>query len=336
MEETMRYPTKKARSRALLATSCAAILTLLGSGRTVQAADVTVPGTTDFPESLTAAPDGSLIFGSFAGGRLFKAAPGATEASEWIKPGTAGLSSVLGVLADAKSGNLYVCSDDLSGAGITVPTGATPPALKVFDLKTGAPKTSIALPPSTLLGQTALCNDIVVAADGTVYVTDTFGGHVLRLKPGAKELEIWAHDARWDVKGPQLDGIAILPDGAVYANIFEGDGLYRIAVNSDGSAGKITKLETSRPLYHSDGLRAFGPDKLIQVEGETKGTLDLITVSGDTANIETIKGGFEGPVSLVQVGDVAYVLDVPLKYLFDPEKKKQTPPPFKASPVKLP
>jgi hypothetical protein len=62
----------------------------------------------------------------------------------------------------------------------------------------------------------------------------------------------------------------------------------------------------------------------------------LITVSGDTAKIETIKAGFEGPVSLVQVGDVAYVLDVPLKYLFDPEKKKQTPPPFKASPVKLP
>jgi outer membrane protein assembly factor BamB len=332
----MRYPSKKPRLRAVLVTSCACVLALLGSGRAGQAADVIVPGTTDFPESMTATSDGTLIFGSFAGGRIFHAAPGATQASEWIKGGTAGLSSVLGVLADNKSNNLYVCSDDLSGAGITVPTGATPPALKIFDLKTGAPKTSIALPPSTLLGQTALCNDIAVAADGTVYVTDTFGGHVLRLKPGATAFEIWAHDARWDVKGPQLDGIAVLADGSVYANIFEGDGLYRIAVNSDGSAGKITKLETSRPLYHSDGLRAFGPNKLLQVEGETKGTLDEITVSGDSAKIETIKGGFEGPVSLVQVGDEAYVLDVPLKYLFDPDMKKKTPPPFKATPVKLP
>ena len=53
---------------------------------------------------------------------------------------------------------------------------------------------------------------------------------------------MWARDPRWDVKGPQLDGIAILADG-VYANIFEGDGLYRVAMNPDGSAGAITKLK---------------------------------------------------------------------------------------------
>ena len=88
------------------------------------------------------------------------------------------------------------------------------------------------------------------------------------------------------------------PDGAIYANLFEGDGLYRIPINADGSAGTITKLQTSRPLYHSDGLRTFGPNKLLMVEGETKGNLDLITIDGDNAKIETIKGGFDEPVSL--------------------------------------
>ena len=120
------------------------------------------------------------------------------------------------------------------------------------------------------------------------------------------------------------------------ANIFEGDGLYRIAVNPDGSAGPITKLQTSRPLYHSDGLRAFGANKLLMVEGETKGFLDLITISGDSAKIKTVKSGFEGPVSLAQVGDTVYVLDTPLKYLLDPEAKKKTPPPFTAFAVKAP
>jgi hypothetical protein len=71
------------------------------------------------------------------------------------------------------------------------------------------------------------------------------------------------------------------------------------------------------------------------VEGETKGNLDLITLSGDAANIETLKGGFEGPVSLAQVGDTVYVLDVPLKYLFDPKMKSQKPPPFTAPAVKV-
>ncbi len=316
---------------AAIVGSCA-VAALCAAGP-VRAADVVVPGATDFPESMHASADGTLYFSSFGNGRIWRAKPGETQASEWIKQGSNGLDSALGVLADDKSNTLYVCSDDFSGAGVVIPTGATPTALKLFDLKTGEPKGSVALP-----GKATLCNDIVVAKDGTAYVTDSFAGHILRLKPGAKEFEVWAHDPRWDVEGkPELDGIAMLADGAVYANIFEGDGLYRIAVNPDGSAGTITKLQTSRPLYHSDGLRAFGPNKLIMVEGETKGFLDLITIDGDNAKIETVKDGFDGPVSLVQVGDTIYVLDVPLRFLLGQEAKdKKAPPPFKAIAVKAP
>jgi hypothetical protein len=334
-EETMRYVNRKLGLPPLAQTLGACALGLLCASGVARAGSVTVPGTTDFPESMTSTADGTLFFSSLAGGRVFRAAPGASEASEWIKQGTNGLDSTLGVLADEKSGTLYVCSVDLSGGGIVLPTGATPGALKMFDLKTGAPKGSAALPPSPLPKSTPLCNDIAVAPDGTAYVTDSFSGHILRLKPGGKELEVWAHDPRWDVAGaPQLDGIAVV-GGNVYANIFEGDGLYRVAVKPDGSAGAITKLQTSQPLYHSDGLRAYGSDKLLMVEGETKGTLDLISVSGDNAKIEVVKGGFEGPVSLTQVGGDVYVLDVPLKYLFDPKMKGKTPPPFTASPVKV-
>jgi sugar lactone lactonase YvrE len=334
MEETVMGLRQFCRTLAPLAVvgSCA-VAALGAAGPACAANNVVVPGTTDFPESMHASADGTLYFSSFGGGRIWRAKPGETTASEFIKQGSNGLASALGVLADDKSNTLYVCSNDFSGAGVVIPTGATPTALKLFDLKTGQPKGSMALP-----GQTTLCNDIVVANDGTAYVTDSFAGHILRLKPGAKELEVWAHDPRWDVPGkPELDGIAITPDGAVYANIFEGDGLYRVAVNPEGNAGTITKLETSRPLYHSDGLRAFGPNKLIQVEGETKGNLDLITIDGANAKVETVKDGFDGPVSLVQVGDTIYVLDVPLRYLLGQEAKdKKTPPPFTAFAVPAP
>src|SRR5580693_660393 len=315
-------------ARLAFAGSCAMALTASGASR---AADVVVPGATDFPESMSASSDGTLYFSSFGNGRIWRAKPGETTASEFIKSGSNGLASALGVLADDKSNTLYVCSDDFSAAGIKIP-GGTATSLKLFDLKTGEPKGSIPTP-----GQATLCNDIVVASDGTAYITDSFAGHVLRLKPGAKEFEVWAHDPRWDVADkPELDGLAILPDGAIYANIFEGDGLYRIPINADGSAGTITKLQTSRPLYHSDGLRAFG-NKLIMVEGETKGNLDLITIDGDNAKIDTIKAGFDGPVSLVQVGDTIYVLDVPLRYLLGQEAKdKKAPPPFTAFAVKAP
>ena len=300
------------------------------------AESVVVPFPHDFAESITATSDGTLIFSSFAGGRISHAPKGAAEATEWIKPGSNGLLSVLGVLADEASNTLYACSVDASGFGIIVPTGTKPGALKTFDLKTGAPKASYDMPEGTIAGQGPLCNDIVVAADGTAYVTDTLSGRILRLKKGGSALETWATDQRWNIKGPQLDGIAILDDGNIYANIFEGDGLYRVEIKPDGSAGAVTKLETSRKLYHSDGLRKFGPHSIIQVEGETVGTLDLITVSGDSAKVETIQGGFDGPVSLVQVGDVAYVLDDPLRYLINPEFNKKPGPPIKAIPVKLP
>jgi sugar lactone lactonase YvrE len=327
----MRHVDRESWSLRRLATVSVCVLGLLGASRTAQAADVVVPGSTDFPESMHASADGTLYFSSFGNGRIWRAKPGETTASEFIKAGSNGLASALGVLADDKSNTLYVCSDDFSAAGIKIP-GATATSLKLFDLKTGEPKASIPTP-----GSPTLCNDIVVASDGDAYVTDSFSGQILRLKPGAKELEVWASDPRWKVEGKaQLDGIAILSDGAVYANIFEGDGLYRVGMKPDGGAGAITKLQTSRPLYHSDGLRAFGPNKLLMVEGETKGFLDLITIDGDNAKIETVKDGFDGPVSLAQVGDTIYVMDTPLRYLLNPEWKNKTPPPFTAFSVKAP
>jgi sugar lactone lactonase YvrE len=331
MEGTMTRLHRLRRATGPLAIVSFCAIAILGWAGLAHATDVVVPGTTDFPESMHASADGTLYFSSFGNGRIWRAKPGETQASEFIKSGSNGLASALGVLADDKSNTLYVCSDDFSAAGIKIP-GATATSLKLFDLKTGEPKGSIPTP-----GQATLCNDIAVGNDGTAYITDSFAGHILRLKPGAKVFEVWAHDPRWDVADkPELDGLAILPDGAIYANIFEGDGLYRIPINADGSAGTITKLQTSRPLYHSDGLRAFG-NKLIMVEGETKGNLDLIAIDGDDAKIDTIKAGFDGPVSLVQAGDTIYVLDVPLRYLLGQEAKdKKAPPPFTAFAIKAP
>jgi sugar lactone lactonase YvrE len=137
---------------------------------------VLVPFPHDFAESITATSDGALIFSSFTGGRISRAAPGAAEASEWIKPGSNGLLSVLGVLADEASNTLYACSVDASGFGVVVPSGTKPGALKTFDLKSGAPKASYDVPAGTIAGQLPLCNDMVVAGDGTVYITDSLFG----------------------------------------------------------------------------------------------------------------------------------------------------------------
>ena len=152
-----------------LASSCAIALAAGGAARAADA--VVVPGSTDFPESMTATSDGTLFFSSFGNGRIWRAKPGETTASEFIKSGSNGLASALGVLADEKSNTLFVCSNDFSGAGIKIPGGTPGASLKTFDLKTGEAKASI-----PLSGQTTLCNDIVVASDGTAYIADSFAG----------------------------------------------------------------------------------------------------------------------------------------------------------------
>ena len=60
---------------------------------------------------MHASADGTLYFSSFGNGRIWRAKPSETQASEFIKSGSNGLASALGVLADDKSSTLYVCSN---------------------------------------------------------------------------------------------------------------------------------------------------------------------------------------------------------------------------------
>jgi hypothetical protein len=106
-----------------------------------------------FPESLTSTKDGTLYAGSFNLGGVVKVAPGG-KAEQFIKPGTGGSRSVLGVLADEKSHTLYVCSNDITGFGVPGSGDTRGAWLKTFDLDNGNPKGSFALT------EKSLCNDI--------------------------------------------------------------------------------------------------------------------------------------------------------------------------------
>jgi len=280
---------------------------------------VELPGDHAFPESVTSKQDGTLFVGSFAEGGVLRVTPGATKAEPWIKPGANDSRSTFGVLADERSNTLLVCSNDTSGFGVPGPGSAKGSALKAFDLTTGEAKGSTPLP-----GAPTLCNDIALGPDGSAYVTDSFNPHILRLKPGGSDFEVWVSDPRFAPPkgGAGLDGIAIGTDGAVYVDTFTSGGLFKVAV-VDGKAGEVTTLQTSRKITLPDSLRSYGANTLLMIEGA--GSLDLVTVDGGTAKIETIKDGFGGPVSVTQVGNTAWVAEGQLDHLLDPEMKKQQP-----------
>jgi sugar lactone lactonase YvrE len=241
--------------------------------------------------------------------------------------------NTLGVFANEKAGTLWVCSSNLSAFGVKPPAGVKPVALKAFDLKTGAGKGSWPLP-----GEKTLCNDMVVGSDGSVYIAESFQPHILKLAPGETSLEVWATDPKFSGgEGPGLDGITIGQDGNLYVNTFATGLLFRVEIGQGGKAGRITQLKTTPSGFeHPDGMRAYGKNGLLVVEGADAGRFDIIEVDGDNANVKTVKGGFKQPVSVWQIGQTAWVLEGQLGTLFDPPEKRGKPGPFHAYAVELP
>lgn len=247
------------------------------------------------PENLTSSKDGTIYFGSMTKGTIYRATPGASQAEPWILASSAGLSRVLGVLADDASNTLWVCQNATGGQNGAPLAGQT--ALRSFNLKSGSATGTYPLP-----ADAGVCNDVAVGARGEVYVSESFRGRVHRLKQGATQLEVWASDSQIAV----IDGLALLADGSLYVNNFATGKLFRIPVNADGTAGSIGPIETSIPLVRPDGLRAAGAMKLIQAEQQ--GRIAELTINGNRAEVRVIKDGLARAAGVTLFGDVAMVL----------------------------
>jgi len=283
--------------------------------------EITLPGKELFPESITSLSNGTLIIGSSGQGNIWRVLPGKTTAEEFIKPGTAGLATVLGVLADEKSNTLWVCSNNLDGKG------ASPTSAKTFDLKTGAPKASYTLP-----GATALCNDIAINSDGTAYIADTRGNSVVMLKKGATVLEVAAKD---DKLLAGADGLAFGNKTTLYVNSVSANKLLKLDLGPDGKAKNIVDMTLSQPLGAPDGMRSIGANRLLLAENA--GKMDIITFQGtQNAVVKTIKEGLESTPAVTATKGMAWIVEGKLNYRNDAKLKGKDPSPFKMYAVPLP
>lgn len=285
-------------------------------------ANVTINGSRVFPESLTSDAADNLYNGS-NNGTIYRALKGAATAEPWIVPSAEnGLRSLFGVFADDARGLLWACDNPNL---FKRETGTS--TLRAFSLKTGKLTAHYDFPTDG----PAACNDIAVAKDGTLWVSETTGGRVFLLRPGAKALELYARSA--DLVG--IDGIAIAGDGSVYINNVRKQLFQRIERKADGSFDRLTTLSTSLPLNGPDGLRALGGNRFIQAEGPG-GRVALVEVEGDTATITPIATGLDSSVGVTVVGQTAYAVEGKIDYMFDAKLKDQSPDPFVIKAFALP
>jgi streptogramin lyase len=309
------------RSYAPVALVLASTIALADEAKPIEA-----PGEAAYPESITAGPDGALYVSSLASGGVRRAKPGAAKAEQWIAPGAFDSRSTFGLYADAKTNTLWVCSNDVSALGVPGPGKVQGSHLLAFDIASGTKKADYKFP-----GVPALCNDMTVADDGAVYVTNSLSPQILRLAPGAKELEVFIEDKQFQPpNGAGLDGIAFGSDGNLYVNTFNGGEFFRVEVKSGKAAG-ATKLATSRPIKLPDGLRNVGGQSFLMIEGI--GSLDRVKVDGDKATVETVRDGLNEPTAFAKIGDTAWVTEGQLSHLFNPKEKGPPSLPFEIVPV---
>jgi hypothetical protein len=244
------------------------------------------------PESVTVAPDGTLILGSASKPVIYRTAKGATKAEIFIDASAEGPVTFLGVLADLNTNTLWACQ--ISRVPNSKDRRST---LRSFDLATKEPKFRWALP-----GDVNLCNDFTIGPDKALYVSDTLGSRIFRVKPGAQEAELLLQDRTLD----GIDGITFL-DGVLYANNVISNNLYRIPLDASGNASAPVQIWPNRPIKGPDGMRA-AHGKLFLAENKN-GRASMVTVDGDQATVITLLDGLKQSTAIEPAGDTIWVGD---------------------------
>lgn len=301
----------------------AALPLLAGAGQTDT---IGFPRARIFPESIAVTRAGDLFVSGADDGSIWRARPGDAVATEWLTSAKSGMVAMFGVFPDEKAGTLWACGRPRAGDPDEVRDRSS--SLFAYDLKTGAPKGRWQMPG----GAKDVCNDMAIDAAGNVYIAETGGGRIIRLRKGASALDVWLTHP--DLAG--LDGIAFDTDGTLYLSSVRSSRVFHLPVGRDGAPGTLVELTPSRPLDHPDGMRFVSKGRFLFGEnGEKGGISEAVVAPGNRLEVRLLPDSLPGTTSAVALKGRAYGVVAKLAFRA-PEKAGQDPGPFNIYSVPLP
>lgn len=177
-------------------------------------------------------------------------------------PGDA-LLGVFGLAVDESTGTLWAATSAVPAMrGFTADQDGTA-ALAEIDLNSGAIRRTIPVERRAGDQQSHVLGDLALAADGTVWLTDSGGPVVWRLAPGAAALEPFVEHPEF----ASLQGIVVRAAGALVVADYAG-GLLRI----DPANRSVRRLDTpaGTTLVGIDGLATGGEGELLAIQNGTR------------------------------------------------------------------
>ncbi len=255
-----------------------AALWLLIAAAPAAIGEITVRDGKTQPENLTLTARGDIIVGSFAAPRIDIIRRGSTTADTFADLSGEG-GSILGVLADRRSGTLWACH-------FTPGPDGRRSNLRGFDLSSRKQKFRWDLPGFST------CNDVSIGPERALYIADT-NGKIYRLPSGARAAKLLLQDPRLE----GVDGITFL-NGMLYVSNIRTGRFYRIERATRKSPG-LVEITTDTPVQRPDGMRA-GRGRLYVAEAGG-GRLLSLQVTGNLARVTVLKTGLRQPTGVEPV-----------------------------------
>jgi streptogramin lyase len=268
-----------------------------------------------YPNGIAHAEDGTLYVGQITQGGVLRRSPG----GEWstLHAGSQTMYAGTSLRLDEERNVLWGASPDF------LPEGQ-PRTPHIFAINTESGAVLQVLPVTEGFG-----NDMAVEPAGSILITESVGGRLLRLQPGSSDFETVMQDDRLThASGIGAGGIALAENGTVAIGNF-GSGQLFFYEN-----GSLRELQLPRRIENPDGMR-FAPDgSLIVLESAAEtGNGRVLRISDPFASgerpIDVVAEGLKSPVNLTISDDnTAYVSESHVRHRLVDGLENQRPDAF--------